>query len=269
MIPSSSEIKRETKRLLAGKWPLAIASVFVVICFYMLLLVLYSLFSMLFPSGLFNIVLIVILVFFGLLIGCPLFLGGLRIFRSIYSESHTDLYEMFYYFSTTRRLIGALQLSFLLLSKFVAIGFLLLLPSIIINLLSEGKIPFLESGMPIWFSNLWVFGNLLRNVAIVLLIVIILRHYLCAYIFIQNDNLSAMETLLLAKKVSKTSLSGFFGLFFSFIGWLFLSFFMVPLIFTIPYAAMAYIVHCAAAINYYNRTLKSPTPFSDEMDFDL
>ena len=269
MLPNSSAIKCEAKKMLKGKWALGISAFFVIAFFAMLISVLYTFLYQFFPSGLPHTVLIVLLCFFTVAIGFPLLLGVLRIYRAILCNIDTDLYEAFYYFSSVKRLTKALQLCFVLICKFALIGFLLFLPSMIVDFLSQGKLPVFENGMPIWFSNLWVFGTFLRGIAVAILIYIILRHYACAYIFIQNDNISAMETMLLATKVAKVSVANFVGLCVSFLGWIALSLLAVPTIFTVPYALMAYTVHCTAAINYYNRTLKSPTPFSDEMDFDL
>ena len=269
MLPNSSAIKSEAKKMLSGKWPLGIASCFIVASFIMFFLVLYSLLYQFFPVGLPHTVLLILVYFFAVSIGFPLSLGVLRIYRAILCEKDTDLYEAFYYFSSVKLLTKALQLCFFLICKFTLIGFLLFVPSIIVNFLSEGRLPVFESGMPIWFSNLWVFGTFLRGIAVAILIYIVLRHYACAYIFIQNDNISAMETVLLATKVAKVSISSFLGLCISLLGWLLLSLLAAPAIFTVPYCLMAYAVHCTAAINYYNRTLKSPTPFSDELEFDL
>ncbi len=269
MLPNSSAIKREAKKMLTGKWPLGIAAVFVLFSYLMFMSVIYTLLYQFFSSGIPHTVLVFLVVFFITAIGFPLSLGILRIYRAILCEKGTDLYEVFYYFSSIKRLAKALQLCFFIVSKLALIGFLLFLPSLIVNLLSEGKLPVFESGMPIWFSNLWVFGTFLRGIAVAILIYIALRHYACAYIFIQNDNISALEAVLLSTKVSKVSISNFLGLCVSFLGWLALSLLAVPIFFTVPYFLMAYTIHCTAAINYYNRTIKSPTPFSDEMDFDL
>ncbi len=270
MLPNSTAIKREAKRLLAGKWPSAIAAVMVFIFFFMFMAILYTLLNPFFSSGVPLMVLTVLTVFFAVALGFPLMLGVFRVYRCIFADTDTDLYTVFYYFSSVKRLTKAIGLCIFLVSKFALTALLLLLPSILIDALASGKLPFFDaSGMPIWFSNLWVFGTFLRGIAVAVLVYIILRYYLCAYIFVQNDNINVLEAVLLSKKVGKLSISGFVGLGLSLIGWLLLSLLAVPIVFTVPYIIMCYTVHCNTAIDYYNRSLKSPTPFADEMEFDL
>lgn len=270
MLPNSKTVKKEAKGLLAGKWPLAISAVMIFVFFALFMAIIYSLLYPLFPSGIPFVVLTVLTVFFSVALGFPLLLGVLRVFRCILCDTDTDLYTVFYYYSSVRHLTKVTQFCIVLISKFALIALLLFLPSIIIEVLASGKLPFfMESGMPIWFSNLWVFGTFLRGIAVAILIYIILRHYLCMYIFVQNDNINIMEAVLLSKKVAKYSITGFVGLFFSLLGWILLSLLAVPIVFTAPYVIMCYVVHCTAAIDNYNRKIKATTPFSDEIEFDL
>lgn len=270
MLPNSTAIKREAKRLLAGRWPLGIAAVMVFVFFFMFISVLYTLLYRFFSAGVPFMILTVLTVFFAVAVGVPLMLGVLRLFRCILADTDVDLYSVFYYFSSVKRLTRAISLCVFIVSKFALTVLFLLLPSIIIDALTSGKLPFFESsGMPIWFSNLWVFGTFLRGIAIAVLVYIILKYYLCAYIFVQNDNINVLEAVLLSKKVGKMGISSFVGLIFSLVGWIILSFLAVPIVFTVPYILMCYTVHCNYATDYYNRSLKSPTPFADEMEFDL
>lgn len=267
-MPNSTATKQEAKKLLAGKWPLCVAAVFVLFCFIFTFFAIYTIAFSLFNSDIAYLFISIVCLLFLVVAGFPLCLGMLRVFVKIFEEHDTDLYEMFYYFSGYKRFLKSLGLGAMLGLKFAAWAFVLFLPSTIINFVSSGDLPFLDK-TPIWFSNLWVFGTFLRGVAFCLLVYIILQHFLCAYIFIKKEDFSIMETILVSKRVSKVGVSSFLGLTFSFIGWALLSVFAVPLFFTLPYAVMSYVVHCDATINYYNHTLKSPTPFSDEMDFDL
>lgn len=270
MLPSNTVIKREAKRYLAGKWPLGIAAVMIFVFFFMFISILYALLYQYFSLGVPFMILTVLTVFFSVTIGFPLMLGVLRVFRCVLSGIDTDLYTVFYYFSSVKQLTRAIYLCVFLVSKFALTALLLLLPSIIIDALTSGKLPFFETnGMPIWFSNLWVFGTFLRGIAVAVLVYIIFKYYLCAYIFVQNDNINVLEAVLLSKKVGKIGVSSFVGLIFSLVGWILLSFLAVPIVFTAPYILMCYTVHCNLAIDYYNRSLKSPTPFADEMEFDL
>ena len=270
MLPNSSNFKKQAKTLLEGRWPLAIGAVMILIFFFLFIVTLFNMLHPCFLSGAPFIILTVLTVFFALAVGFPLTLGVIKIFRRIYNKEDTDLYTVFFYFSSAKLFTKAIRLCITFIMQFGVIALLLLLPSLIIEALSAGKIPFISNGdMPLWLSNLWVFGAFLRATAIAILVFITLRYYLTPYIFIINDNIDIMEALLLSRKASKMSIGNFIVLIFSFTGWIILSFFAVPLIFTLPYALMCYTVHAEAVITVYNKKVNSTQFFVEENDFDL
>ncbi len=270
MLPNSSNIKKQAKALLGGRWPLGIGAVMLIIFFLLFVFVLFSMLYPYFTSGTPFIILSIFLVFVTLAIGFPLMLGVLKVFRAIYNNQDTDLYTVFFYFSSPTRLARAIRLCITFTIQFGIIAILLLLPSLVIEALSSGELPlFANKDMPLWFSNLWVFGAFLRTIAIAILIFLALRYYLAPYIFIINDDIDVMEATLLSRKASKMSIGNFIVLILSFTGWLLLSFLAVPLIFTVPYALMCYTVHAEATIALYNKKINAKEFFVEENEFDL
>ena len=270
MLPSSFNIKKQAKTLLAGRWPLGIGAVLILMFFLFFVLAIYSLLYPYFSNGFPFVVLSVLTVLFVISVGFPLTLGVLRTFRAVYEKQETDLYSVFFYFSSKKLLLKVIRLCIYLVFRIAIISVLLLLPSFIIEGLSSGNMPFLDNNdLPLWLSNLWVFGTVLRGAAIAITVYIVLQYYMAPYIFILNDNIDVSETLFLAKKTAKLGISNFFALILSFLGWITLSLLAVPLIFTLPYAIMCYVVHCEAITDYYNKKIKSNKTSFIEDEFDL
>lgn len=270
MLPSSKIVKEDAKKHLSGKWPLSIAAIMISLFFVFFLLMLFSFMGQFFTGGMPLIIVSVSVIFIGALLGFPLNLGVLRFFRYIYEDKDTSLYTVFYYFSSRRLFSKTLKLFLLLTSKIALVALLLLLPATITDLLASGRLPlFADSGMPIWFSNLWVFSAFLRGIAAVIFFIIVIRHCPSLYIFIINDELDCFEIMHLSTKVSKRSAGAFIGLIFSFLGYFLISIFVVPLIFTLPIFIISYLTHSAAAIELYNKKIVSDNFFDNNNEFDL
>lgn len=268
MLPNSKSVKQTAKSRLSGRWPLAIATVMISLFFILFLLMIFSILSQFFTGGISLAIVSLPMLLIGIVTGFPLWLGTLRLFRYIYEGTDTTLYTVFHYFSTRERLLKSLKLGLLLISRILLVSVLLLLPAVLIDILASGNLPFFkENGMPIWFSNLWVFGAFLRGIASVVLAFIIMRHYLAAYIFVLNDNLDCLEIMLLSKKVSKISMGPMCALLLSFILYFAISVFIVPLIFTLPIIIMSYVVHANTAVDLYNKRLSEKNFFTTNADF--
>jgi uncharacterized membrane protein len=56
--------------------------------------------------------------------------------------------------------------------------------------------------------------------------------------------------------ISKHSSGAFASLILSFFGWFLLSLFGIPLVYTLPYFLISYVVHCRFAIVNYNLNLE-------------
>lgn len=258
MFPRIIAIKKTAKASLQNEWPTAIALGTVVLAFYLVSINLFSFSLYVFSTTAARLLMTVIFCAVVLFIGVPLIMGMLRCFWGMASGSPLKITEIFYYFSSGKvyKRLGAFTLS--LLGRMLLSSLALLLPSFIIGLISKySSLLFVNVAEPLWFSNIWIFELLLRAIAICCIVYIALRFYLAPFIFIAEEGSDARCVISKAQKISKITTGNFTTLIFSLIGWLLLSVFFVPMVFTLPYIIMCYIVHCRYAAVYYNGKLKT------------
>lgn len=184
----------------------------------------------------------------------PLALGVLYYFRRLLWNQDDSALIIFKYFANTAEYKHALQFSFLIGIRLALSAAILYLPCIIVWLLSNEQIySLLGVSLPIWTSNLWALNSFLAFVASLALVFVMLKFYLAPFIFVSNDSLDPAEAVNMSTIISKRTGADFFGLVLSFAGWILLSLFVAPLIFTLPYFIASYGVHCRFAITAYNR----------------
>lgn len=258
MFPKTIAVKKTALANLQNQWPAAIAEASLVLAFYLVLINLFSFSREIFSGTLANIVMTALFMAVVIFIGLPLIMGMLRNFWGMATETPLKITEMFYYFSSKEVYKKITVFTFLILGRLVLRSVALLLPSIIIGLISRYSFLFFaNSAEPLWFSNIWIFELVLRAIAICGIIYMSLRYYLAPFIFIANEDIDEMVCVQKAYMVSKLCLSNFSALFISLLGWVLLSVFFVPLVFTLPYILMCYIVHARYAVVYYNNRVKS------------
>lgn len=184
----------------------------------------------------------------------PLGLGHLYYFRRLLWGQKDSLLIIFKYFSSKEEYKRALHFIFILCSKLLFVAVILFLPCIVVWFLSsEHLYNWLDISLPVWASNLWALNSFLVIVAIFILVFVMLKYYLAPFIFVGKDDIDPAEAVNMSAIISKRTGGDFFGLMLSFSGWFVLSIFVAPLIFTLPYFAASYSVHCRFAITAYNR----------------
>lgn len=184
----------------------------------------------------------------------PLLLGVLYFFRRLLWGQKDSLLVIFKYFSSKNEYKRSIHFIFLLCVRLVLGAFILFLPCIVVWLLSNEQIyAWLDISLPIWTSNLWALNSFLVIIASFVLAFVMLKYYLAPFIFVGNDDIDPAEAVNMSTIISKRTGGDFFGLVLSFFGWIALSIFIAPLIFTVPYFIAAYGVHCRFAIAAYNR----------------
>ncbi len=260
MFPNSIAVKKTALATLKNEWPTAIIAAVILLAFFLITINLFSFIGYIFSSTLAQVIMYIILSAVMLFIGLPLVFGALRIYWSLAAEKPLKISEMFYYFSGVKSYKRLITFVFLMLGKVILRAVALLLPSIIIDLISRfSSVFFANSAAPLWFSNIWIFALVLRSIAICCIVYIMLRYYLAPFIFIANENIDEIECIHKAYAVSRVSMGNFITLILSLLGWVLLSFFFVPLVFTLPYMCMCYIIHSRFAAVYYNSKLRSYT----------
>ena len=71
-----------------------------------------------------------------------------------------------------------------------------------------------------------------------------------------DESLYLMEAMHISEMISKQSISAFASLVVSFIGWFLLSLLGLPLVYTLPFFLISYVVHSRFAIVNYNLNLQ-------------
>lgn len=202
----------------------------------------------------------------------PLALGVLYYFRRLIWDSEDSVLIIFKYFSSAKEYKRALVFTLMLFSKLAVTALIVFSPCIIIWLLSNDSVyEAFGFSLPIWASNLWALNSFVMIIAVFALIFITLKFYLSPFIFVSNDDIDPAEAVNMSTIISKRTGGDFFGLVLSFAGWILLSLFVAPLVFTLPYFVASYSVHCRFAITAYNRdvdrfnTFITPSYSTDEL----
>lgn len=187
----------------------------------------------------------------------PLFLGVLYFFRRLLWDQNDGVLVIFKYFSSADEYRRALHFLLLIAIRLVFAAAVLYLPCVIVWILStEGIYSFFDLSLPVWTSNLWALNSFLGIIATLALVFVMLKYYLAPFVFVGNDNIDPAEAVNMSAIISKRTGADFFGLVLTFAGWILLSVFVAPLIFTLPYFMAAYGVHCRFAITAYNRDVE-------------
>lgn len=258
MFPKIIAVKKTALAYLKNEWPKAIALASIVLAFFLVLINLFSFALHIFSGTPERVIMFSIFFSVIIFIGIPLIMGMLRSFWGMVSESPLKMTEIFYYFSSKAVYKRISVFTFLILGRLIIRSVVLLLPSFIIGLISQySSFLFVNNAEPLWFSNIWIFELVLRAIAICGIGYMALRYYLAPFIFIANEDIEELVCIQKAYIVSKQSTGNFISLFFSLLGWVLLSVFFVPLIFTLPYMIMCYMVHSRYVAVYYNSRLKN------------
>ena len=184
----------------------------------------------------------------------PLTLGVLYYFRRLIWEGRDSVLIIFKYFSSLDEYKRALHFTFLIFLRLVITALVTFSPCIVVWVLSNDAFyEALGMSLPIWASNLWALNSVIAIFSSFVLVFIMLRFYLAPFIFVASDDIDSAEAVNMSSIISKRTGGDFFGLVLSFAGWIVISLFVAPLVFTVPYFAASYCVHCRFAITAYNR----------------
>jgi len=130
---------------------------------------------------------------------------------------------------------------------------LLNIPFFIVKALSHSFLyELIGLSVPFWAANLTSVTVILRLISNIALIFIMLKFYLAPMLFVADDNMESVEAVHMSSTISKKSYVDFIYLGFSFFGWILLSGLVIPMIFTLPYIALSYLIHSRFVISEYN-----------------
>ncbi len=187
----------------------------------------------------------------------PLALGTLRfIWRMLFGAKDSPLYA-FYWFSSRTLYIRALKFTVQFVLKAVVWLLIANIPAFFLFVLSKSYVfDLLGSSMPVWTANFGYYSVLLKNLSYVAVFFIMLKYYMAPVLFVADDNIDCNEAMYTSSVTSRKSAIDFVGLIFSSAGWLVLSFFILPLPFTLPLILSYYAVHIRFSVAEYNRHIE-------------
>ncbi len=257
MFPNSVAVKKTALAALKNEWPTAMAAVTIPLVFYLIMINVFSLLEYIFAVPVALVTVRILLIFVMIFIGLPLSLGALRILWGIETDASLKISEVFHYFSSVKAYKRVFNFIVLLFGGMILKSVALLLPSYIIDLISNSSSGlFANTAMPLWVDNLWVFAAFLRIIAVCCIIYVALRYYLAPFIFVANDGADPFECVHKSYTVSRVSVGNFVGLMFSLTGWILLSLFFIPMVFTLPYMSMCYLMHSRFSAVFYNKKVE-------------
>lgn len=254
-IPSSTVVKSTVRDTLKGRWTEAVVvGLLPVFCYYIFNMLLSV--TLLFAKNESGYILVAIGGVSAFLILLPLFYGVLRWFWRATDGAIEDISSAFYYFMSKKAYVRAVKLSLVICFKAGVIVFLCMIPYFAVQILSHFWLyDIFKEALPVWAVNISAFKNLFYVFGILLATATSLRYYLVPIIAVMDDDLLILEAVHISTTLSKKSLSAFFNLLCSNIGWIFLSLLVLPLIYTAPFLIGCYVVHSRFTMVNYNQSL--------------
>lgn len=253
MTVSITSIKSEAKSTLKGNFVVAMISALTILFSFLIIDNLAWVLGNVFGDMVANFIVLL----FGILFCGPLTVGVIRAFWRMYNKQVETPAVVFYYFSKPILYYKAIRLCFMIAVRVLFFAALFYLPAIIVYVISSPQIyDFLKMPIPIWSQHLAQIIRFLSTFGAVLTVFSVFKYYLAPMLVIVDNEIDAEEAIHMSAVISKTSLFDFIFLIFTLFFWILISLFFVPLIFTLPYLLMCYVVHAAYSIKDYNEKIK-------------
>ncbi|MBQ8202768.1 MAG: DUF975 family protein [Clostridia bacterium] len=188
----------------------------------------------------------------------PCFLGLLRFFKRLMWEQKDDILVVFHYFGSFTLYKKAVLSGLAYALRLLLIGVAVYLPSIIISILTRPELyDLLGITMPPFIISLGGALTAFNVISFAVFIIVAVRFYLTPFLLVADEDMDVGEALHMSRVISKKSAIDFVGLFCSLSFWVIISFFVIPLPFTLPYIITAYMVHCRFSVAHYNKLADS------------
>lgn len=195
-------------------------------------------------------ILFLVLCFLGL---SPVILGSIRYFWRLSCGVKDNPVCVFYYFSDFALYKRSLHLAFSLILRAMLLLLVFGIPTIILEVVSSTKLyEIIDMPIPIWTTNLSYFISFLKFFTVTATVFAMLKYYLAPMLTVADENMEIAEALHLSTIISKKTLLDFIFLLFGFLGWLLISVLVIPLIYSIPYFILSYLIHCSFAVQNFN-----------------
>ena len=256
MLPDASQIRKTARTILKENYVAALLVSFAVITTFLIGSLIDSLVFYYATGGNATVVSLISFCLFFM----PILLGTVRYFAILIEGEKVGPVEIFYYFSSFKRLKRCLGF---VLSVFfrVYLSFLLitLIPNAIYVFSVEGVYKLMNVSMPVWAPVLKIAAIFLQIISIVIAAVVNMKYYLSFYIFACNDGIAVKDAISLSFRISKRTKGDFWLLLFTLTGYIIMSLTVFPLFLILPYFMLCYVVHAKCAAFSYNRSIDLPS----------
>lgn len=193
---------------------------------------------------------------FSFLILSPFLLGLVRYFWRQFCGQNDDVIEIFYYLSSKKLYIKTLHLVFSLSFRIALMYIVFSIPIYILEFITGSWLyNALNVSIPIWTANISNLSGFLGIISITATVIYSLKFYLAPMLFVADENIDIAEALHLSSVISRRTMLDFIFLAFSFLGYILLSILILPLIFTLPYMIVTYLIHCSFAVESFNEEI--------------
>ncbi len=188
----------------------------------------------------------------------PLLLGTFRFFYRLLDGVCDNPSSVFYYFSEKSLYGKSLKFVFRLILRLLLSYLLLSLPAIIVGAFASTDIyELFGMAIPLWTPLLSTISELLFVLSFIVFIVVNLKYYLAPYLFIVDNTMTPIKAMRMSIIISRRTQIDFIYLFFGMIVYVLLSLLYLPLIFTLPFLTMVYMIHSKCAVIQYNNTIET------------
>lgn len=249
MLPAGNVVKSTVKTAFCGKWLNICLGAFVLLSSFAASGLIVTVVAGI--SVALSIALTFVLLIF---INLPLMFGAVRFYcRALWgkNENFTNIFEVF---SSKKEYKRGFLTGIYLAARVTVSAAVLLLPATLANAFSNAEVySFLGTDMPLFAPSLSVAANFLAAIGIFFVYLLNLSYYPLPFLMATNDNITLKEAIVLSKKISKKCIADFCWLCLSLVGWIILSVFVIPLVFTLPYFIGCYAVHCRFCVARYNK----------------
>lgn len=254
-IPSKA-VKSTAKAALKGNW-LAASSASII---FLLSIIIVSFACTLLSSVIPEFIAVIIFFILTLALICPLFLGLIKFFKNLIFDTYTSIAEIFIYLSSFSAYKKVFRFIIELLARLVFYSVICFLPPGILKLItSDFFFDLINMDTPLWAESLDTLLSFLVSMATFAVFFIMLRYYLAPFLLVADDDMAVGETIHMSTVISRRSTSELWPLVFSFFGYIVLTLFMIPIIFTLPYFLCAFTVHSRYAVTNFNLSISQPS----------
>ncbi len=246
---TTKAVKSTALITLKGIWAVSCAKAMIPVFATIIILLSCVLLSL--PFG--DILAYIIFVLLFSFIGAPLWLGTVRTYWKSANGKNEGVSGCFYYFSGKTEYTRALKYNLKILFHWLKVALILFLPAILVNVFTSSEIYELFGvSIPLFVMNLRYLDNVFHIAALILAIAHLISLYLPAFLFVSIEDMSPKECFERGIEIGTYTKSRFFTHLLGFTGWILFSATLIPLLFTMPYLLMSYVVECRYNVAFYN-----------------